>query len=219
MWPGGTSGLSGKSGGRAGAPRAWEEGALAGNEWGYTPILAGAASSDRVARVQVESPCQQGKPALRTPASHQGHPGPRWWLIPAGGWAQCGSCVNSMVIQFTQGRDDISGIHLAPAHAEQPAYLYRQRRGCRPGPRAGGPGASRGHTDFSRIRARRGTKRFPVLLASGGHGAEAGRRRREYTSRPEDQALAHEGAPLPGLQRARSSGLHPHPQSPSQPTP
>ena len=54
-------------------PRAWEEGALAGNEWGDTRAHPGwGRSSDQVARVQVESPCQQGRPALRTPASHQG---------------------------------------------------------------------------------------------------------------------------------------------------
>ena len=54
-------------------PRAWEEGALAGNEREDTRARPGWGHSfDQVARVQVESPCQQGGPALRIPASHQG---------------------------------------------------------------------------------------------------------------------------------------------------
>lgn len=56
---------------------------------------------------------------------------------------------------------------------------------------------------------------LPVLLASGGHGAEAGRKRREYILHVLKTRLQLMEEPhCPGL-RGRIRGFHPHPQSPS----
>lgn len=62
----------------------------------------------------------------------------------------------------------------APARAEQPAYLYRQRRGLQARPTGGRTWGSRGDTDFSRIRPSERTKRSLSCWPLEGMGQRQG---------------------------------------------